>query len=85
MYMHHKEIEKLDAKQTRSRTRKLERAIKILNEVLSELETLEKRWEKRSAKTYELPSLDRCLEAMCVDNAARELGKLRLDASRAEH
>ena len=69
-----------EAKQMRSRDTKVGRAIKLLKEVLSELEIEHKKEHRLIKKSnYELlPSLDNAFEAMVVDDALRELGKLRL-------
>jgi hypothetical protein len=88
-------MEELGDRRARGRTRRLGRAIGLLNEVHGELDALERAWAQhqadrrvapeRFAKTHELPSLDRLFEAMVIGNALRELGHLGLDASRAEH
>ena len=66
-----------EAKQMRSRDTKVGRAIKLLKEVLSELEIEHKKEHRLIKKSnYELlPSLDNALEAVIIEDALGELGK----------
>ena len=65
-------------KQARARVGKVERAVKLLNEVQGELESMQKREERAIKRSnYELlPSLDLACEAVIIEGAVWELDKV---------